>query len=522
MEKEFNLLFEPWILARDKNGIICKLSILEAFRRADQLKGLAGETGSQDIAILRLLLAIMHGSLASGIESADEAKDFWKELWDNKAFATEAYNKIETYLSVYEERFYLFHPETPFYQVSSLLEDMASFKAAKGKKVTGEEKAKSIARLIGEIFQSDNRQRLFAGRTGSAQKALEYDEAARWLIHLNAFDDDSAKNPTPKGVGYLGKLGLVYIIGNNLFETLLLNFVLADERKEGFDNNSGDAYWEKPVCRIIENLIIQPRSQKDLLTMQSRRILLKREGDKVIGYWLTMGDYFDEDKGLTNEQMTLWKIEKNVIKPKQHKINRQIWRDFSSLICEGNSERVSGVIAWMKSLQCLKGSRYAICIIGVFYEWNNGWQVVDFIEDSLRLNASILQGVDNEWYRQIIEILKNTEEAVNQLGEFSKEVLLASGGTNEKIADEYYKEKAYSRLDKAFREWLIKLNPEEDDFEEKTSEWYSIVKAALIALQKEILNNCSDKALVGKNVESTHNVFKASLFFGAKLKEILG
>ena len=118
--------------------------------------------------------------------------------------------------------------------------------------------------------------------------------------------------------------------------------------------------------------------------------------------------------------------------------------------------------------------------------------------------------------------MDNTDQAISYLGWFSKEVLLASGGTNEKIADEYYQEKAYSRLDKAFREWLIKLNPEEDDFEEKTSEWYSIVKAALIALQKEILNNCSDKALVGKNVESTHNVFKASLFFGAKLKKILG
>ena len=51
---------------------------------------------------------------------------------------------------------------------------------------------------------------------------------------------------------------IIIVEGKNLFETLMLNFVLVDQRDEIFADGQIEkgAYWEKPVCDKIENLWI--------------------------------------------------------------------------------------------------------------------------------------------------------------------------------------------------------------------------------------------------------------------------
>src|SRR5690606_5216521 len=117
-----------------------------------------------------------------------------------------------------EDRFWLFHPERPFYQVAGM----------------GKATDYSAAKLNGELAESGNKIRLFASRGGPAKGWLSYAESARWLLYVNGFDDTSAKPkrkglPSP-GAGWLGKLGLVQAVGDNLFETLLLNLVLLDDK----------------------------------------------------------------------------------------------------------------------------------------------------------------------------------------------------------------------------------------------------------------------------------------------------
>lgn len=291
-EMEFNLLDEPWIIVKTKTNETKTWSILELFEHAHEAQELAGELPTQDIAIMRLLLAIMHGAFVTDeIETVDDAIDLWTSMWEEKQFR---FDEIKVYLETYHDRFWLFHPTQPFYQSAHIKQNMDSYKDAKGKKVSPEIKWKTVARLVGDLFQSDNKARLFPMRTGKEQEYLTYAEAARWLLHLNGFDDNSAKMPVPKGPGYLAQLGLLYAKGRNLFETLMLNFVLVDDRDEVFADGDEDskAYWEKPIYETIEQEISQPRAQKDLLTMQSRRIFLRREQGVVTGYLLTMGDYF--------------------------------------------------------------------------------------------------------------------------------------------------------------------------------------------------------------------------------------
>lgn len=100
-------------------------------------------------------------------------------------------------------------------------------------------------------------------------------------MYLNGFDDTSAKPkgknlPTP-GVGWLGKLGLITAVGNNLFETLMLNMVLWPENKVLWAEPELPC-WELEKPRSAERVqIAMPRNAASLLTLQSRRILLQRE-----------------------------------------------------------------------------------------------------------------------------------------------------------------------------------------------------------------------------------------------------
>ena len=108
-EKEFNLLYEPWILVRTKINEIKKLSILEAFKQAEKVQSLAGELPTQDFAVMRLLLAIMHATFVDeNVEDAKDAMQLWQEIWKLKKFP---YEMIEQYLKKYEDRFWLFHPQ---------------------------------------------------------------------------------------------------------------------------------------------------------------------------------------------------------------------------------------------------------------------------------------------------------------------------------------------------------------------------------------------------------------------------
>jgi CRISPR system Cascade subunit CasA len=537
-EKEFNLLYEPWILVKNKQNETEEWSLLDVFKHAHEVQQLAGELPTQDMAIMRLLLAIMYGAFVTNdIEDAEDARNLWQELWELEQFP---YDIIERYLKQHEERFWLFHPQYPFYQVADIEDIMNCYKAAKGKKTKNEEKLKAVARLIGELFQSDNLLRLFSGRNGDQQCVLNYSEAARWLLHLNGFDDDSAKNPTPKGVGYLGQIGFIYAQGENLFETLMLNFVLLDNNNQLFDDcrETSKAYWEKPICKTVENLISQPNAQKDLLTMQSRRILFKRDHRQVIGYLLTMGDYFDKEQGLFNEQMTLWKADEKIgFIPKRHMPEKKIWRNFSSLISTGgdnSTNRNSGVVHWLKELQdkeIISKNIVKFCIAGIYYKPKGaGWQIVDFVNDSLQVNSTILGMLGVSWVNEIIRVLSLTDKAVSALGWLAVDVA-AAGGNSSKDHTELgrtARERGYHQLDGDFRKWLLSIHPQKDDVETKMAEWLAIAKKSILTQGEQILEQCSNKALVGRIKKDKDdklgnvNCFEAFIKFKANVIHVLG
>ena len=91
-EKEFNLIDEPWIKVRTPTLTVKTVSLQEALLHAHTYIDLAGELPTQDVAVLRLLLAVLHtvfsrvdcGGNSAPIQKPGQALLRWKELWENK------------------------------------------------------------------------------------------------------------------------------------------------------------------------------------------------------------------------------------------------------------------------------------------------------------------------------------------------------------------------------------------------------------------------------------------------------
>ena len=173
-EVEFNLLDEPWIRVRTENCQIHEVSLNDLFIHSHEYVDFAGEMEAQDIAVLRLCLAVMHTVFyrydAEGnenhLDGSDMALDRWEDLWQMGRFPEDI---IREYLTKCRERFWLFHPEKPFFQVNE---------AKKGTKYTA-------AKLNGEISESSNKIKMFAMRSKEGKEQLTYAEAARWLLFIN-------------------------------------------------------------------------------------------------------------------------------------------------------------------------------------------------------------------------------------------------------------------------------------------------------------------------------------------------
>lgn len=221
---DFNLLSEPWIIVLDKNCELREVSLTDALLNAHEYRELRGELPTQDVAVLRLLLAVLHSVFYYVDEKGDElwldecdAMGRWRALWEMGRFPEKP---IREYLEKWRDRFFLFHDTYPFYQIPE---------AKKGTKYTA-------AKLNGELSESNNKIRLFTGVSGKHKQSLSYAKAARWLLCVNGYDDTAAKPkekglPSP-GAGWLGRMGLIYAAGNDLFETLMLNLVLLNEDRE--------------------------------------------------------------------------------------------------------------------------------------------------------------------------------------------------------------------------------------------------------------------------------------------------
>lgn len=83
-DNNFNLWNNPWICVLPKEQKIIEVSLEDVLLNSQDYIDLAGELPTQNFAILRLLLALVHTIFFR--KSPDEPQDAWFKLWTNKCF----------------------------------------------------------------------------------------------------------------------------------------------------------------------------------------------------------------------------------------------------------------------------------------------------------------------------------------------------------------------------------------------------------------------------------------------------
>ena len=504
---EFNLLTEPWIRVRLRDNTVREVSLTEALVSAQDYADLAGEMPTQNAAVLRLLLAVLF-TVFSRVDAkgesrplmqSDDALERWSALWQLGHFPAEP---VRDYLEQWKDRFWLFHPTHPFWQVPTL---------SNGIEFDGK-------KLNGERAESGNKTPLFQNISKTECAVLTYAQAARWLIYQNGYDErggrPKAGNKPRHGVGWLGQIGFVAVKGKNLYETLLRNMAFSTEQDALREKQL--PCWEREHARTEQSVeIVMPKNQAELLTLQSRRILLIRSEEMpgVVGYEVLGGDYWDSENAF-GEQMTLWRRtskenEKVTYEPQQHEMGKQLWRELPAMLDpEG---RKPGVLIWNQKLQSLrilsKKEQIVISVVGIRYD-DQGASVKDVYTDQLEMQLATLNDLGRKWTVRISREVQRCEETAKNIGTLCVELKLAGGLDYNKVKGFKDKQKVtedaraqfYFAVDQPFRQWLQAIDPEQDDPDEAALRWQTRARSIAEKLGKQMVMEAGNAALKGRRI----------------------
>ena len=493
-EKRFNLLYEPWIKVLLPDLSEREVSLLELFENAHLYRSLSGETETQNAAILRLFLAITTTIIyrydAEGNEDhitydsdADEVIERWHEFWKLGKFPYDLYKK---YLTKYENRFWLFHPEYPFYQNANL------------KYGTDYD----LKNLYGDIKESNNHATAHLFSVHENLDEISYDEAARWLIWYQNYcvsakkqqKDPDMPSDIKSDVGILAKLGFIYFNGKNLFETIMLNTVLLNGDEPFVDQPR--PIWEKePDNRQFVR--IAPLNLPEYYTMQPRRFLFKEKDGLIISFYASIGETIDLSSDPI-EPMTIWNeppknnLKIDAIAPKQHDLSQKMWQEFpvlffSSLNIE-NNQRIPGIILWANTLEDNYPEDIAaqcnITAIGQTFTDKERFVYEEPYYDRLSMTFSLLNTYNQEWLDIIQDQVSKCKKISNLLTDCGKDISDFFNMQQNTIGD-ILKRNYFYHINTYFLKWLSDIDPATSDKIEESLKW----EAQSSKTAKETLNN---------------------------------
>lgn len=502
----FSLIDEPWILVRTKEGGTDEVSLIELFRRSPQLLEIVGDLSTQGFAILRLALAVLH-------RAVDGPRDerHWQELWDGGEPPMTA---IETYLERFRDRFDLFHPTTPFFQVAGL------------RTASGEHSG--LEKLIADIPAGHP---YFTTRAGAGLERIDAADAARWLVHLQAFDISGIKSGAvgdprvkggkgyPIGVGWSGNLGGLVVEGGDVWRTLLLNLIPRDQPSLAESGPADLPAWERPQDDAAEDqdAAARPSGPVDLFTWQSRRVRLVGDRAGVTGVLVANGDRLTPQNRLRVEPMTAWRRsepqEKKlglplVYMPQAHVPGRALWRGLATTLpvasprgkADGGQPHVAaGVVEWAARVM-ERRHRVRLRAVGMSYGTQNA-MVDDVIDDTVVVSVALLDAVHEGLPQAVVDAVQAAEDAVLAVRNLASDLAKAAGaepaladGARDRVA-----ERAYAALDGPFREWLAGLDVDSDPEGVRIS-WHRTARRLLHGLGDELVEAAGTAAWVGREV----------------------
>ena len=520
----FNLVDEGWVPVTLLDGGEAELSLREVFQRAKEVRCLSCELPTMDLAVLRMLLAVTERALALRYDEYDEedAVGLWARFWNAGELPLDL---VEEYLDTWYDRFGLFDGEHPFMQVPDL--------TATNGKVADARKLRSASENKAQLFpmaleNGGDRTRC----SPEAPLSMGPGEAARWLLHVQAFDTGGIKtgmvgDPKVKGgkrhgssPGWLGNVGPVYVEGGSLLETLLLNLHLGRSSGDAdtlFDPDDLPAWEREPDGWSSERV---PSGFADVYTWQSRRVRLVPDDEgRVTGVVLTYGNPLDYVNRQELEPMSSWRRSKDLEKrrqeaavyvPVRHDPSRTLWRGLESLLpsSDGSADTLMpGVLRWLGALstdpdvRLPKDAVLRVRAVGLVYGTQNAC-VTDSADDALGIPVALLDPSNEALVALVRHCVGKTQEAVRAFGWLGSDLVKASGGGPDpcKAAAASARSEAYFDLGQRFTLWLGSLGIGTDPVRARDA-WFDTARRALLSLASRYLSSVDDRALVGRTVD---------------------
>ncbi|MFF0967496.1 type I-E CRISPR-associated protein Cse1/CasA [Streptomyces sp. NPDC003703] len=526
----FDLIRQPWIPVLNSDGSPHELSLSQVFAHAADLQRIVGDLATQEFALIRLLLAIAHDAL-DGPGSAEE----WAELWEDP----DCFASVQAYLADHRERFDLLHPRTPFLQAAGLR--------------TAKDEVFSLNRIVADVPAGEP---FFTSRMPDVER-LSFAEAARWVVHVHAYDtsgiktgmvgDDRVKGGKvyPLGTGWAGGLGGVFVEGATLRQTLLLNLVAADTEALDLSADDRPAWRREPVGPGSDGRAAS--GPRDLYTWQSRRVRLHHDADGVHGVVLGYGDPLAWRNMHRREPMTAWRRspvqekklgQSPVYLPLEHDPARSAWRGIAALVADrleesggadGPSRLRPRILDWVARL-VTEGHlprRFLIRarVAGVSYGTQQS--VIDeAVDDRLVMPVVLLHGQDPTYARQAISAAEDADRAVRALGDLAVDLARGTGAEPEG-PKAVARAGGFDALDHPYRGWLSDLAEADDPFEHRHT-WQRLVRQTVSRLGDDLIAAAGDAAWQGRihtgDKGGTHwlNAGLADVRFRQRLARALG
>lgn len=560
---EFNLIDEPWIsVVTGYKGTTKLVGLREFFQNAQSYIDFAGDMPTQDFAVMRFLLAILHTVFsrfdADGnpyemvnlnekmkqVENVDEEdeedyEDVLMETWENLWKAGKFPEIVIDYLECWHDRFYLFDDDYPFYQVTK--EEISGSKISKAK--PSETLGKNINRLISE---SGNKVALFSPKYSfdDNKEILTCAEITRWLISFQSYASLSDKvkftNKNYKASkGWLFDLGGVFLSSDNLFKTLILNLVLVNTSNTDYNKNLQKPVWEYKPSEVVKKYMSDNSINNiaELYTAYSRAVYISDFDTKKpfkMGI-VKLPEVLHKNNFL--EPMTVWRYNKDgpnkgEFTPRKHQLNKSLWRSFGLITKtedanEGNNntaKRKPGIIDWLNSLDDYIGDE-VVKINSISMEDDGNamsWVPTNEIVDNLYIEVYLVNDSDDEgWIFRINKVVDKTKYIVDKIfWSFVNDTKkIRNIETNDYAS--IYTESLYYELDKPFRDWLANIDYE-DSMDEKTNAWYKELKKITISQAEKIVAESGPRDFIGiVEDDSVRNIATAFNFFMARINKEL-
>lgn len=427
---------------------------------------------------------------------------------------------VGDYLEKWRDRFFLYDEEYPFFQVTKKDVESSKLNKASPSDISG----KKINRRISE---SNNKKALFSPKyeNGKNKEILSDQEKIRWLITYHGYTglDDKVtfgKDKYKSSKGWLFDLGGIYLKGDNIFETLILNTVLAN-REDGNIWKKQLPCWEisskEYLDCILNSKVDKIETVATLLTAWGRAIYIESKSSTSEPFSfgvVKIPDINHQNKFL--ESMTVWQYNKNgdnkdTFTPRKHQANKSIWRSFGLIAgleyAQTKKEECKkpGVIEWINRLSSeyevdgLKNKNIKICSVSMQDDGNaTSWVPTDEILDLIDINESVLS--DELWTERINQVVENTKKIVgfvykNYIDDIKQiRNIKTSSFVESKVEEMYY------RIDSSFRIWLANIKGE-DEKDRKVFEWNILLKKIVVQVADETLKFAGDRDFKGKEID---------------------